>query len=416
MSTLKKVLLKGNKGIFIILSSILLLAAFLRLAFLVSVPSTFSASEIGVGLFLQNFGMGEVAIRIPGVFVSLLTIVLFYFLTKEFLKKIGFKNPHYSLIGAFYLAISSWDIQISRSDFWTNINILMVVLLFFIFLRTGKKGRILASIVLVVFVLFLNLKSPDSSFQYKLDEIVKVSSDRIAYSSNSTLSKVLYNPQIADFRFYIANAFEYFDPRRVLFLWDANLGRIADQAGLINVVEFGVAIIGALAILRRKSNYFFLLLSFIFITIIPLAVSVSSPDAYSLSLVLPAIALFATVGIVEFLKRGKNIKILGLAFWLIFFLYFLNNYFNVFSKTAGLENEYIKEFKRLREEKITTKIVVVDKSYGQNMNLYAKYYLPKNYKYSVVFKDPKHEKNTLYIVPAKITKKELILRREIFSK
>lgn len=165
--------LKKTDFIRILLIVVILLGALLRIAFLSIIPNGFFCDEAVRGYdayslsltqkdqygeflpiftrslddypessyvfllipFVAIFGLTEFAVRLPAAILGILTIVAIYFLAKEiFNRKIG-------LLAAFFLAISPWHIQFSRSAMagYTLMTFLFCLALFF-FIKS-IKGR-----------------------------------------------------------------------------------------------------------------------------------------------------------------------------------------------------------------------------------------------------------------------------------
>lgn len=95
--------------------------------------------------FIAIFGLKENSVRLAAVFWSLVEIIFFYFLLKEFLP------IRFSLIGAFLLSISPWHFHLGRvnlGDFysWTLLTILAYLFLTKS-LKTGKTRFFIFSAV-----------------------------------------------------------------------------------------------------------------------------------------------------------------------------------------------------------------------------------------------------------------------------
>lgn len=163
----------------ILLIIILVLSAVLRLIMLDSYPSGFSGDETqqgysaysilktgndewgqflplnprGFGDFkpplftylitpsVAIFGLNEFAIRFPSAVLGILTVLITYFLAKNL-----FNNNLVGLWSAFFLSISPWHIQLSRTAFEANAGIFFFTLGLLFFLKKENIYLILASI------------------------------------------------------------------------------------------------------------------------------------------------------------------------------------------------------------------------------------------------------------------------------
>lgn len=81
------------------------------------------------------FGLNEFGVRITPVIYGTLTVLLLYFLAKEISKKKGV-----GLLSAFLLAISPWHIQLTRASFESSFSVFWVVLGVWLFIK-GFKDR-----------------------------------------------------------------------------------------------------------------------------------------------------------------------------------------------------------------------------------------------------------------------------------
>ena len=147
---------------------IILLASFLRLNSLNSVPPSASVDEVSIGYnaysilqtgkdeygakfpiilrayddwrpalyvylvvpFVKLFGLSVFAVRFPSVILSVLTVVATYFLTKELFKN-SLKIPE---VASLLLAISPWHIYISRLGHEVNAGLSFFIFGFLFFL------------------------------------------------------------------------------------------------------------------------------------------------------------------------------------------------------------------------------------------------------------------------------------------
>ena len=66
--------------------------------------------------FIKVFGLNELAARLPSLIFGVLSVLLIYLLVQEL-----FSIPYFSLISAFFLAISPWHIHFSRGAWETNL-------------------------------------------------------------------------------------------------------------------------------------------------------------------------------------------------------------------------------------------------------------------------------------------------------
>lgn len=182
---------------FLILGLIICLAFFLRFYKLGSVPPSPSLDEVSIGWnaysisetgkdeygtklpillrayddwrpalyvylvipFIKIFGLNVIAVRLPAVLLSLVTVLATYFLVKELLKNSQFSNSLTNLIAltaSFLMSISPWHIYISRLGHEVNPGLAFSVLavLFFLKYTNVEKGK---SLFLGISMLFFAL-------------------------------------------------------------------------------------------------------------------------------------------------------------------------------------------------------------------------------------------------------------------
>lgn len=157
----------------IVLSSILLLAFFLRIYKITSIPPSLNWDETSIGYNAYSilktgkdewgefmplhfrsfgeyklpgqiygsipgiaiFGLNEFGVRVTPVVYGTLTILLLYFLLQEM-----FKKRQISLIAAFLLAVSPWHIQLTRGSFESSFSLFWVIMGIW-FLLKGFKNK-----------------------------------------------------------------------------------------------------------------------------------------------------------------------------------------------------------------------------------------------------------------------------------
>lgn len=88
--------------------------------------------------FIAVFGLNEFSIRFMSAFLGSLLILITYFLTKEFLK-----STNLALVSAFLLAISPWDLLLSRQVLQGNPAIFLVSLGICLIIIGFKKNHYL---------------------------------------------------------------------------------------------------------------------------------------------------------------------------------------------------------------------------------------------------------------------------------
>ncbi|MDD2822957.1 MAG: glycosyltransferase family 39 protein [Candidatus Daviesbacteria bacterium] len=157
-----------------VISIIFILGLFLRLVNIQDVPPGFNADEAALGYnaysvlntgkdewgeafpltfksfsdykpglyvyldipFVWLLGLNELAVRLPSIILGSFSVILIYFLSKQF-----FKNELIALSSAFLLAISPWHLHFSRGAWETNIATFFMLLGIFAFIKGVEKQK-----------------------------------------------------------------------------------------------------------------------------------------------------------------------------------------------------------------------------------------------------------------------------------
>lgn len=86
--------------------------------------------------FIKIFGLNALAIRLPVVIFSVLTVLVFYFLLKIFF------SSKISLIASFLFAVSPWHMHLSRGFFESTISLFFFTGGILFFLKSGKGVKV----------------------------------------------------------------------------------------------------------------------------------------------------------------------------------------------------------------------------------------------------------------------------------
>lgn len=95
--------------------------------------------------FIKAFGLSEFSVRFASAIFGAATIVLLYFVSILFFEKIisqkSAKSNLISLVAAFFLAISPWHINLSRTASTSTLVFFFMILGLFLFLKWAKISR-----------------------------------------------------------------------------------------------------------------------------------------------------------------------------------------------------------------------------------------------------------------------------------
>jgi len=80
--------------------------------------------------FVATFGLNELAVRLPSALLGIGTVVLIYFLAKQL-----FRNQWVGLSAAFLLAITPWHVAFSRGSWETNAATFFITLGIYLFIK-----------------------------------------------------------------------------------------------------------------------------------------------------------------------------------------------------------------------------------------------------------------------------------------
>lgn len=86
--------------------------------------------------FVKILGLNELAVRIPGAFLGVATVLIVFFLAKEL-----FKGEILALVAAFFLAISPWHIHFSRGGWEVNAATFFITVGVWLFLKALKNSK-----------------------------------------------------------------------------------------------------------------------------------------------------------------------------------------------------------------------------------------------------------------------------------
>lgn len=323
--------------------------------------------------FVKFLGLNVFSVRLPAVILSVITVIATYFLVKQLLTK------RIALVTSFLLAISPWNIYISRLGHEANAGLTFLVLgvLFFIKAIKGKFLLIYLSFVFFAFS-FMSYQSEKFFVPLLVLGLIFIYREKILKNKKyfllaSILALLLITPFIkatfepnALIRFKATNVFE--SNRKVIGIQLAMKGYISHfnptwlfsnpssdrhkvpGLGLFYIWEapFLLFGLGLLFFGKFEAKIKPILLLWLFLSPLPAAITTDAPHAVRIYQALPVPQIFISLGIVASLDFSRKYRRRFYIFSLLVFLviailsmvYFYKQYFNIFPKKQSSSFQY----------------------------------------------------------------------------
>lgn len=344
------------------------------------------------------FGLNEFSVRLPSVIAGTLTILLTYFVVRQFFYLYKRKEA-LALIASMALAISPWHIQLSRAGFEANIALCFIVLGVLLTICSQTKARlkmvcwipfvvaiytfnssryfvpflVLGLLVyfrkafikhrgytvvgfIIALILFLpvvpHLLSPESRLRFKevnifTDlQVIQTSNNRIAYENNAWYAKILHNRRIGYLRSFLMHYFDHFDPQFLFIKGDGNPKFSIQDVGQLYLVEAPFLVFGILSLLTTNRSIALFLLFWLATAIIPAATARETPHALRIENTLPVWQIFIAYGLLSMksnIKKGwiKRSFVIGcIVLYVGNISYYLHNYYSHYASEYSSEWQY----------------------------------------------------------------------------
>lgn len=334
------------------------------------------------------WGLTEDAVRFPSAVFSLLTVVLFYFLTQKITK-----NKEISIYSTILLAFSFWHLDLSREASEKVVALFLILLglfffllfneknrkrnlffaflcwflsihtyyaprfflplflfLIFFFFRKSlfKKGRILfvsLALVLLASILYFSFFFKGSVVRFEQLNIFNHPEVRLVLeeqireepSGTSPLVTRFFHNKVANYSFGILRNYGQYFSLDFLFLDGGQPLRVAvPNVGLLSLAELPFLLSGTYLLLKEKKRWAYFLFFWILIAPLPAAFTVDeTPNVYRSLVMLPALNITTAFGffkiknLITRINRGVLILFLlfvvGLFSWN--FLYYFHQYY-----------------------------------------------------------------------------------------
>lgn len=345
------------------------------------------------------FGLNLFAVRFPSVILGVLTVLGVYFFAQEIFKRMVNKKltTYYSLLTAFFLAISPWHIQFSRAAFEVNSSLFLIIwgmtfllmglnkrwllpvsaiflslslyayhsarifiplmlgVLFFLFRKELLKEKkiFLASLILGVVIALpavLILISPEGrqrlsgvsiySDQTGLlaESVRKLEFDR---NSQDPLANLWHNRRIVYVSRFIEGYLWHYTPQWLFLSGDAVERHHAPDMGMLYLAELPLVLAGMYLWLRQKDKIKWFIIVWFLVAALPGAPTNQVPHGVRSYYFLPTFQIFTALGFYTLWQKlrpnliGKVVLISFLLFFIFNFLYYFQMYHFHLNKELG---------------------------------------------------------------------------------
>lgn len=389
---------------------------------------------------VKIFGLNEFAVRFPSALFGVLTVLITYFLVK----RIFGSQEKLALISSFLLAISPWHINLSRAAFEANVTTFFLVTGVWLFLAgvqekrwylvfsaisfvfsmyTFNTARVVAPLLVLLFAIgfqkellqrkkqvlfaiiigvFLVLPlarfmlTPYASLRFKEVNIfsdiavIEQTNQEITNDNNAFWSRVIHNRRVAYGIEYVRHYLDNFNPRFLFINGDGNPKFSTQDVGQLYIWELPFLIAGILLLFRKKEGYWWVILLWLLLGVIPAATARETPHALRIETILPTFQILIAYGIVRFLNaiegfKYKNLLIACLLLFVAFnFIYYLHGYYAHYPRIYSGEWQYgYKEaLNYVRSEESKYEAVYITEALGRPY-IYTLFYLtydPKQFR------------------------------------
>jgi len=350
---------------------------------------------------VKIFGLNEFAVRFASAFFGTLTVLLTYFLTKEIFSGSKWTNK-WALTASFLLAISPWHFMLSRAAFEANVAsffivagvasfllgirrkdwfLVLSVICFALSLQTFNTARIVSPLLVLVLIfafrrqLWLKKKwlilagvvglaiilpvlsfyfTPQARLRFKEVNIfsdavvVEIANQEMENDNWAWWSKIIHNRRWGYTREFLRHYFDHFNPDFLFFKGDGNPKFSTQDVGVFYLWELPFLLGGTFLLFRRRVGYWWLVVFWLLLGIVPAATARETPHALRIETTLPTWQILTAFGLVELwqlIKRqkklinyGLRITILGLI--IIGFIYFQHGYWRHYPAEFSGEWQY----------------------------------------------------------------------------
>lgn len=399
-------------------------------------PGNIYLSVISVKLFSLN----ELAARFTSAFLGTLTVLITFFLIREMFNKPislssgrSLDSNYLALLTSFFLALSPWHTQFSRTGFEANVGLFFVVLgaLFFLrFIKREKRINLFVSTAIFAVSLYfyrsiwifvpllilsfliiyrktffskINLKNtviagltfliiiaPFAPIMISKQGLIRA--EQVNVVDNSTtqtakfisnqknlkgvVGKIVFNRRVAYVQEIAQGYLTHFSPNFLFFQGDGNGRHGARGVGVMYLYSIILILPGLFALTKLEKRTRLLIIAWILIAPIPAALSVPAPHALRSLNMLPMPQLIITLGFfIVFVKLKNNQRIIfSFMMGMIIAFFFLRYLYAYYGPSADLtSSQWGDGYKQL------TKYVFANENKYQKIVVSGHYWQPYIY-------------------------------------
>lgn len=340
--------------------------------------------------FVKIFGLRPMVVRLPSVILSVISVIATFYLGSHLIglsKKIKDKAKIGGFFASLFLALSPWNIYLSRLGHEANAGISFLILsylfffkkkysLFLIFLALSfmsyqsekiivpiltiltlslfwrnfiinKKKLILTAVLIApIIILFLaHSLNKNGMLRFQATSIFAAKQDQFSESAIKLLKakekgdifgQVLNNRRVIASQIFFTQYFSHFNPTWLLTNNGSEPHKVPNL-GLIYPWEAIFLMLGLLFLMKSNIDWKVkvLIIGWILVSIIPAAITTQAPHAMRTMTVMPMLQIieaFGIISIISFVKKEQKFLNISLLITILLFssFYFYNNYFNVF--------------------------------------------------------------------------------------
>ncbi|MCX6816759.1 MAG: glycosyltransferase family 39 protein [Candidatus Beckwithbacteria bacterium] len=355
--------------------------------------------------FVGLLGANPISVRLVSVLAGIASVYLIYLITNALLLNSGLRTPYTAPLAALLMAITPWQVILSRPAFEANLALMFVLSGTYLFLKSLTKPKYYLFSVLSFVLSFYTYHSPKIFVPVFLLGIIFIFRRQIFVKKNSywligsvTLGLLLLIPLIKEIVFQKgANRFEstsifyekdqplplkfslinqafknyiiHYSPA-YLFSGSSLMPQLQlKTVGPLLLIEAPFLLMGLIYLLKKRSaTWSKLLFWWLIVGPIPAMIGRDVPHPLRSDNVLPALIIITAIGLVYFLRLLKSqLRTLVVILFIVNLAYFLYHYFVVYPVYSAPVWQYgyqlAADFARQQENQVNK--IIITSTYGQ---------------------------------------------------